>query len=288
MITTAPINKSMSRGNTALQVVNNNQDQNLTENELFKNLRVLHLNISANILVGYWLIGNKINTFYKKEYGSNKLKKISREVGIQLGTLQKACQFALKYSKEDVVILIDGNFTMSWSMITKYLAITPRKLIGVYKISTTKKEFNNSIIKFKNHGEIRGRSGKQIQSNSELNRISKRLHEQNLKYIKLRKQLKSEKEKRNITEERLKIEKSLNKNLRSDNRILQKDIKLSNWTFKFYYSMRHPSGKKRKKELTYDTFNSDLPSLEPEIEARINPGKSSEHPDVFHILIGDS
>ena len=111
----------------------------------------------ANILVK-WEIGRCINSFYQGKYGTNELGRISEATGIGRDTLAKACKFAKQYSKENVEMLLRGNYVMSWYQIAQHLTIEPQKVIETYQQSPDPKQFYNGIIKLKSPSEARGKA----------------------------------------------------------------------------------------------------------------------------------
>ena len=111
----------------------------------------------ANILIK-WEIGRCINSFYQGKYGTNELGRISEATGIGRDTLAKACKFAKQYSKENVEMLLSGNYVMSWYQIAQHLTIEPQKVIEAYQQSPDPKQFYNGIIKLKSPSEGRGKA----------------------------------------------------------------------------------------------------------------------------------
>jgi hypothetical protein len=109
-------------------------------------------------IVTHWQIGQTINSFYHGKYGTNELGRISEATGIGRDTLAKACKFAKQYSKENVEMLLRGNFVMSWYQIAQHLTIEPQKVIETYRQSPDPKQFYNGIIKLKSPSEVRGKS----------------------------------------------------------------------------------------------------------------------------------
>ncbi len=107
-----------------------------------------------------WEIGRSINSFYQGKYASHELEKIARATGIGRDNLNKMIRFAEQYTHEQLITLIDGEYSLSWNGISQNLSIKPEKLIEVYEASSSISEFHNGIMKFKNPMEARGKSKK--------------------------------------------------------------------------------------------------------------------------------
>lgn len=118
----------------------------------------IHDHVQINSITGYWEIGRSINTFYKGKYGTKELESIAQGTGIGRDTLAKACKFAKQYSKENVEMLLRGNFIVSWRQIAQNLAIPPQKVIEVYQQAPSREQFYNGIIKLKDPSEARGKA----------------------------------------------------------------------------------------------------------------------------------
>jgi hypothetical protein len=128
-----------------------------TEDDLISHAIKLRTHLETSKVVVYYLIGEAINSFYKKSYGQNELQKIAERTGINIGTLHKACRFAKKYTHAQVKKLLTGKFVMAWRQIAQNLSAKPKTLIGTYEKSKNGSEFNNAVIKLKNPNEKRGK-----------------------------------------------------------------------------------------------------------------------------------
>jgi len=128
------------------------------EDDLILQIKTIYKLKEFSTLAHYWRIGNNILEYYRGEYGDNELKKIAKGVGIGIGNLSKTCEFAHRYSKEQVRALLNGPgfFCVSWHMIAQNLTIEPDKLIEALQRYTDKKEFYNAVKKLKNPNENRG------------------------------------------------------------------------------------------------------------------------------------
>lgn len=135
-----------------------NNQQPATETGLISYINALNVQLGEITIVTHWQIGHTINCFYKGKYGSNELGKISEATRIGRDTLAKACKFAKQYTKENVELLVKGNFVMSWYQITKHLTVAPEKVMETYQQSPDPNQFYNDIIKLKNPSEGRGKS----------------------------------------------------------------------------------------------------------------------------------
>lgn len=123
---------------------------------------VMHQNskIEVATICVKWEIGRSINSFYQGKYGSHELEKIARATGIGRDNLNKMIRFAEQYTHEQLITLINGEYSLSWNGISQNLSIKPEKLIEVYEASSSISEFHNGIMKFKNPMEVRGKSKK--------------------------------------------------------------------------------------------------------------------------------
>jgi len=131
-----------------------------SEEDLIQHTKYLYAQMEVSVVMTYWHIGQAINSFYQKDYGHGKLKRIADETGIKLDTLHKAGKFARDYSEERVKELLQGRFVIAWNHIAQNLSIKPENLIAVYRSSDSPGEFHNGIMKFKSPHENRGKTKK--------------------------------------------------------------------------------------------------------------------------------
>jgi hypothetical protein len=131
-----------------------------TEEELINLTAALNNRAQTSFLANYWTIGKCILDFYKKEYGTDKLRRISTATGIGVDSLQKACKFAREYSQEQVEKLLGGTFALSWSQITHNLTVEPGRLLEVYEKAENPNQFHDAVMKLKSPAEKRGKSRK--------------------------------------------------------------------------------------------------------------------------------
>jgi hypothetical protein len=101
-----------------------------------------------------WELGKTIRDHYKAErgYGYDQLGVIARKSGWSKSTLQKTCQFAEKYAKEQVETLLQGIFSLAWRDIAQNLCIEPQAFIDAYSTAQTSREFRNSVIQLRQPG----------------------------------------------------------------------------------------------------------------------------------------
>jgi len=121
----------------------------MTEDDLCADIKQIRNHQVVSEIVGNWMIGKKINTFYCKNYGENELQRIAGETDIKIGTLYKALQFAKRYTEKQVCNLLNGHFTFSWRQVVKNLSLQPETLIALYKGSNTLDEFCNAVTIYK-------------------------------------------------------------------------------------------------------------------------------------------
>ena len=121
-----------------------------TEDDLILITEKLYKAATSGLVITYYHIGNTIDSFYQKSYGSGELKRIAHRTGISLDTLHKAIKFAKKYSQEHLEVLLQGHFAISWNHIANNLSVAPDDLIETYKEAENPKTFHDSIRNFKN------------------------------------------------------------------------------------------------------------------------------------------
>jgi hypothetical protein len=111
----------------------------------------------ANILVK-WEIGRSINSFYQGKYGDRELDRISKKTGIGTNSLHKMCRFARIYTAEQLQVLLNGNYTLTWLDIAQNLAIEPVSVIHTFELSKGYDDFLIQIKRLKDPDEKRGKS----------------------------------------------------------------------------------------------------------------------------------
>ena len=101
-----------------------------------------------------WELGETIRDHYKAErgYGYDQLGVIARKSGWSKSTLQKTCQFAEKYAKEQVETLLQNRFSLAWRDIAQNLCIETAGLYRCVFKGRTSKEFRNSVIQLRQPG----------------------------------------------------------------------------------------------------------------------------------------
>jgi len=139
------------------------------EEQLIQHTILLNTGLQMSLVITYWHIGNNINLFYNKEYGKNELQRIADATGIGRDTLTKACKLAKKYSQEQIEILLNGSFQVSWFYIANNLRIPADNFIDLYRNANDRVEFNHNIINFKDSLDIGGRSNKRQLTSGENN-----------------------------------------------------------------------------------------------------------------------
>ena len=120
-----------------------------TEDDLILITDKLYKAATSGIVITYYHIGNTIESFYQRSYGSGELKRIASRTGISLDTLHKAIRFAKKYSQEHLEVLLQGHFAISWNHIANNLSVAPDDLIETYKEAENPKTFHDAISNFK-------------------------------------------------------------------------------------------------------------------------------------------
>lgn len=131
-----------------------------TEEGLVGFIRFVDGRAEVSRVAAYYQIGKAINFFYTKKYGRNELQRLADLTDIKIGTFQKACRFAQKYSDEHLRALAKGRFIISWRHISQNLKIAPDILIRVYLESASPQEFCNSVTILKNPMGIKSHKDK--------------------------------------------------------------------------------------------------------------------------------
>jgi hypothetical protein len=122
-----------------------------TENDLCAHLKRMKAQEVGDGIRLKWELGETIRDHYKAErgYGYDQLGVIARKSGWSKSTLQKTCQFAEKYAKEQVETLLQNRFSLAWRDIAQNLCIEPQAFIDAYSRAQTAKEFRNSVIQLR-------------------------------------------------------------------------------------------------------------------------------------------
>ena len=150
-----PIEKEVTNENTQMVPYGNQitileeELQPKTEDDLILITDKLYKAATSGLVITYYHIGNTIDSFYQKSYGSGELKRIASRTGISLDTLHKAIRFAKKYSQEHLEALLQGHFTIAWNHIANNLSVAPDDLIETYKEAENPKTFHDSMRNFK-------------------------------------------------------------------------------------------------------------------------------------------
>ena len=131
-----------------------------TEDDLISITDKLYKAATSGLVITYYHIGNIIDSFYQKSYGSGELKRIAFRTGISLDTLHKAIRFAKKYSQEHLEVLLQGHFAISWNHIANNLSVAPDDLIETYKEAESPKTFHDAISNFKKLNARNSRSAR--------------------------------------------------------------------------------------------------------------------------------
>lgn len=112
-------------------------------------------------LATYYLIGKVINDYRsKKIYGDSEMAKLADFIAVNISNLYKACQFAERYTDEQVRQLLSGSFVMSWRNIAQNLAVPCETILELYWQSQTSGEFCNAVTKLKDEWSQSGNESK--------------------------------------------------------------------------------------------------------------------------------
>jgi hypothetical protein len=122
-----------------------------TEQDLINLVKTLNDRITCWTIGTYWIIGNKINSFYERKgnYGKGTLEKISLDVGIGIDTLRKSLKFSRTYNEEQLKTLLNGTFLLKWFHIAQNLTVEPENFIEIYNKTESSGEFNKDINQHK-------------------------------------------------------------------------------------------------------------------------------------------
>lgn len=123
----------------------------VSDDALCNHLRRMKVREASDGITVKWGLGISIRSHYKMErgYGRDDLGKIAQKTGWSKSSLQKACQFAEKYSPEQVETLLRGRFSLSWRNISQNLSLEPQAIVNAYSGAQTPKVFRNSVIQLR-------------------------------------------------------------------------------------------------------------------------------------------
>jgi len=123
----------------------------ITEDDLCTHLKRMRAQEVGDGIRLKWELGATIRDHYKTEhhYGYDQLGVIARKSGWSKSTLQKACQFAEKYSEEQVETLLQGHFGLAWRDIAQNLCVETQAFIIAYSTAQTSREFRNSVMQLR-------------------------------------------------------------------------------------------------------------------------------------------
>lgn len=95
------------------------------------------------------ILGKRINEAGETVYGQNTAGRIASEVGYSKSTVHKSRRFAREYTDEQVALLLNGPFSLSWRDITQNQSVPPEDFVRTYRESRNPEQFRNTVTQFK-------------------------------------------------------------------------------------------------------------------------------------------
>jgi len=112
-----------------------------------------------SIIKARWTLGSKINESGDAVYGEDTAGRIAEEVGYSKSTVNKSRKFARMYSTEQVSIMLNGSFSLSWRDVAQNLSVSADDFLRIYDESTTLDEFRNAVTQLSPSRTTQRRSG---------------------------------------------------------------------------------------------------------------------------------
>lgn len=124
-------------------------DEIKTENDLINEVVQIQHSALKNLILSYYLIGVKILQFYRKRHGTSELKRIASALGCSIRQLQTIIKFANLYSEDDLKLILNGRFPLTWSDISSNLCMSSKRFIEIYGKSSSKHQLKKYLQEFK-------------------------------------------------------------------------------------------------------------------------------------------
>lgn len=127
-----------------------------TLNQLVIYIKLIKNRDDMTKVAKYWLIGDSINKYYEDRGKVQIFSKLTKETGLGETHFILLKHFAKAYSRQQIQELLNGNFTIQWSHIVKYLFVHSNVVVDKYTKSQTADDFliamnNINIISNKNY-----------------------------------------------------------------------------------------------------------------------------------------
>jgi hypothetical protein len=110
-----------------------------------------------SIIKARWTLGSKINESGDAVYGEDTAGRIAEEVGYSKSTVNKSRKFARMYSTEQVSIMLNGSFSLSWRDIAQNLSVPTDAFLRIYEEAGTLDEFRNAVTELRPEGTAQRR-----------------------------------------------------------------------------------------------------------------------------------
>ena len=126
-----------------------------TEDQFIEFFKWLKSREHQSVIKLHWTLGKKIEEAGETVYGQNTAGRIAEEVGYSKSTVHKSRRLARDYSAEQVALLLNGQFPISWRDITQNQSVPPEDFIRTYSESSNQDEFRNAVTELKDPDDIK-------------------------------------------------------------------------------------------------------------------------------------
>ena len=120
-----------------------------TEDQFIEFAKWLKSREHQSIIKLHWTLGKNIEEAGEVVYGQNTAGRIAAEVGISKSTVHKSRRFARDYSPEQVALLLNGQFSLSWRDITQNQSVPTEDFLRAFRDSRNPEQFRNAVTPFR-------------------------------------------------------------------------------------------------------------------------------------------
>jgi len=126
-----------------------------TEDQFIEFAKWLKSREHQSIIKLHWTLGKNIEEAGEVVYGQNTAGRIAAEVGISKSTVHKSRRFARDYSPEQVALLLNGQFSLSWRDITQNQSVPTEDFLRAFRDSRNPEQFRNAVTPFRRTRPLR-------------------------------------------------------------------------------------------------------------------------------------
>ena len=120
-----------------------------TEDQFVEFVKWLKSREHQSIIKLHWILGKNIEEAGEAVYGQNTAGRIAAEVGISKSTVHKSRRFARDYSPEQVALLLNGQFSLSWRDITQNQSVPTEDFLRAFRDSSNPEQFRNAVTQLR-------------------------------------------------------------------------------------------------------------------------------------------